>query len=210
MRALLSGELDEAERLIREAYELGSQVEPKTATMHFGTQMWMLERERGGLAGLEEPVRGFVAEYPAVPAWRLGLTWVLLEQGRREMAAEVFEEFTHARFRNIPEDAIWTLTITLAAELAATGLADDAALRDLRDLIAPYADRNAVSGEAIICGGPMALPLGMVELKLGEADRAARLLEEAASRARAIGAAPFERHARSLLEQARGSSPPAT
>jgi hypothetical protein len=206
MRALLSGELEEAQRRAQEAYELGAAVEPKTATMHFGTQMWILARERGDLAGLEEPVRGFVAEYPAVPAWRLGLAWVLLEQDRRDEAAEVFSEFTRARFRNIPEDAIWTLTITLAAELAVRGLATDDELRDLRSLIAPYADRNAVSGEAIVSGGPMALPLGMVELKLGELEDAARHLEQAAASARAMGAAPFERRALELAAQA-GSSP---
>jgi hypothetical protein len=199
MRALLSGRLDEAERRAHEAFALGSAVEPKTATMHFGTQLWMLERERGGLAGLEEPVRGFVAEYPAVPAWRLGLTWVLLDQGRQEEAGEVFSEFTEARFRNIPEDAIWTLTIALAAELAVRGLAGEAELEELVRLIEPYADRNVVSGEAIISGGPMSLPLAMVELELGRSEDAARHLELAAVAADSMGAEPFRRRAEALL-----------
>jgi DNA-binding SARP family transcriptional activator len=201
MRALLGGELDEAQRRAQEAFELGVAVEPKTATMHFGTQMWILARERGNLAEMEAPAREFVSEYPAVPAWRLGLTWVLLDQGRREDAAEVYREFTDAGFENIAEDAIWTLTIALAAELGCRGLADAEALRTLARRIEPYADRIAVSGEAIISGGPMSLPLGMVELALGERDAARLHLGQALATARRIGAEPFAMRAEAKLAE---------
>ena len=65
--------------------------------------------------------------------------------------------------------------------------------------IEPYADRIAVSGEAIISGGPMALPLGMVELALGERDAARVHLERALATARRIGAEPFARRAEASL-----------
>jgi hypothetical protein len=201
MRALLAGDLDAAEGLAHEAYELGAGVEPKTATMHFATQMWILARERGSLAEMEAPARQFVAEYPAVPAWRLGLAWVLLDQGRRDEAGELYREFTDAGFENIAADAIWTLTIALAAELGCRGLADDESLQRLARLMEPYADRVAVSGEAIVSGGPMALPLGMVERRLGMREARGHL-EQALTTARRIGAVPFAERAEAELASA--------
>jgi DNA-binding SARP family transcriptional activator len=204
MRALLAGRFDDAARRAQEAAALGAAVEPRTAQMHFGTQMWVLHRELDRLGELEEAVRGFVAAYPAVPAWRCGLAWVLLAQDRRAEAERVFAEFAAARFANIPRDAIWSMTVALAAELAAAGLADRAGVRALHALMRPYGDRNAVTGEAIVSNGPMALYLGMTALSLGELDEAVAHLEAAVGSAARMGARPFELRGRLLLARAVG------
>jgi hypothetical protein len=73
MRGLLAGRFEDAARRAQEAAVLGAAVEPRTAQMHFGTQMWVLHRELGRLGELEDAVRGFVAAYPAVPAG--GVAW---------------------------------------------------------------------------------------------------------------------------------------
>jgi DNA-binding SARP family transcriptional activator/tetratricopeptide (TPR) repeat protein len=203
MRALLAGRLDDAAALAQRAFELGQPVEPRTATMHFGTQTWLLHRIQGRLGELEEPVRMFVAEYPRVPAWRAGLAHVLLAQGRRDEAAEVFREFTESRFANVPRDAIWSLTMGLAADLVAAGLGTPEDARLLYELLAPYAERNAVTGEVIVCSGPMALYAGAMALVMGEPGRAIPLLESALERSERMGAKPFEDAAREALEQAR-------
>jgi DNA-binding SARP family transcriptional activator/tetratricopeptide (TPR) repeat protein len=202
MRALLRGRLDEAAALAERAFELGLPVEPRTATMHFGTQTWMLHWLQGDLAKLEEPVRGFVAEYPRVPAWRAGLALVLLAQGRRDEAGEVFREFTASGFRNIPRDAIWSLTAALAADLVVAGLGDMDDARTLYELMLPYADRNAVTGEVIIVGGPLALYVGRLALVLGETTAAVALLESARERALRMEAAGFAALAEQALAQA--------
>jgi hypothetical protein len=202
MRALLAGRFDDAARRSQEAAALGAAVEPRTAQMHFGTQMWVLHRELGTLAELEEAVRGFVAAYPAVPAWRCGLAWVLLAQDRREEAERVFAEFAEARFANIPRDAIWSMTVALAAELAAAGLCDRDGVAALHALMRPYAARNAVTGEAIVSNGPIALYLGMTALALGEHDEAVAHLEAAIGSAARMGARPFELRGRLLLARA--------
>ena len=203
MRALLAGRLDEASELAERAYALGIPVEPRTATMHYGTQTWLLHRIQGRLAELEEPVRMFVEEYPRVPAWRAGLAHVLLAQGRRDEAAEVFTEFTESGFRNVPRDAIWSLTMGLAADLVAAGLGTREDARLLFELLRPYADRNAVTGEVIVCSGPVALYAGAMALAMGEPETAIPLLDDALERTARIGAAPFEAAAAEALSAAR-------
>jgi hypothetical protein len=204
MRGLLAGRFEDAARRAQEAAVLGAAVEPRTAQMHFGTQMWVLHRELGRLGELEDAVRGFVAAYPAVPAWRCGLAWVLLAQGRRDEARRVFAEFAEARFANIPRDAIWSMTVALAAELATAGLADRDGVAALHALMRPYADRNAVTGEAIVSNGPVALYLGMTALALGEQDEAVAHLQAAVASAARMGARPFELRGRLLLARALG------
>jgi tetratricopeptide (TPR) repeat protein len=204
MRALLRGRLEEAAGLAQEAYELGLPVEPRTATMHFGAQMWLLNHLQRSLAPLEEAVRSFVADYPRVAAWRMGLAHVLLEQGRRDEAAAVFQEFRAERFRNIPRDAIWGVTTALAAELVAAGLGGRSDGRALYDLMRPYADRNAVTGETIFCSGPMAYYAGLMARAIGDEQEAHELLESALGRARSMGAEPYvERAAAALRESGR-------
>jgi len=202
MRALLRGRLDEGAALAERAFELGKPVEPRTATMHFGTQIWLLRWLRGELAEMEGPVREFVAQYPRVPAWRAGLANVLLAQGRRDDAREVFREFTASGFRNIPRDAIWTLTAALAADLVVAGLGDENDARTLYELMLPYADRNAVTGEVIMCAGPLALYVGRLALVLGESATAAALLRGARERALRMEAAGFAAMAEQALAQA--------
>jgi DNA-binding SARP family transcriptional activator/tetratricopeptide (TPR) repeat protein len=198
MQAILAGRLDEGEATAQEAFALGSGVEPRTATMHFGAQMWVISRLREDLAPLEEAVRGFVEAYPRVAAWRVGLGILLAMSGRIDEAREVYREFTETRFRNIPRDAIWSSTCALATELVMMlGDADDA--RALYELIRPYAHRNTVTGEAIVCTGPMSLYSGVMALYMGDVDAAVAELEDALTRCERDDALLFGAQAAQVL-----------
>jgi hypothetical protein len=201
-RALLEGRFPEAEALAQEAFALGEPVEPRTATMHFGTQMWLLNFLRGTLSPLEEAVRGFAAAYPRVPAWRAALAHLLLEQGERDEAAEIFREFRESRFRNIPRDAIWSVTTTVASDLVAAGLGDEDDARVLYEVLEPFSHRNAVTGEVIFCSGPVALYAGSMALAMGDPGAAIPHLEDALVRCAEMGARPFEGRAAGTLAQA--------
>ncbi len=202
MRALLEGRLGEVEGLSQHAFALGQPVEPRTATMHFGTQMWLLNYLRGTLSPLEEAVRGFAANYPRVPAWRAALAHLLLEQGEVEEATEIFREFRESRFGNIPRDAIWSVTTTVASDLVAAGLGDERDARVLYDMLEPFSHRNAVTGEVIFCSGPVALYAGAMALAMGDPDAAIPHLEDALVRCAEMGARPFEGRAAGTLADA--------
>jgi DNA-binding SARP family transcriptional activator len=205
MRAIVDGRFEEAHLEAQEALEYGLPVEPRTATMHYGAQVWLLHRLQGRLSELEGAVRHFVDEYPRVPAWRMGLAHVLLAQGRRGEAEEVFREFTQSRFATIPRDAIWSTTVTLAADLVAAGLGSAEHARYLYKLLLPYADRFAVTGEAIFSNGPVSLYLGAMALVMGELEDAVKHLEHAVSEAERVGARPFATLAREALAYALGT-----
>jgi DNA-binding SARP family transcriptional activator len=201
MQALLAGRLVEAATTAKEAYELGYPVEPRTAEMHYGAQTWLLHMLQGQLPLGEEAVRRFVETYPRVAAWRCGLSILLAQDGRRDEAYEIYREFAETGFRAIPRDAIWSTTCGLAAELVTMlGDADDA--RALYELIRPYSDRNAVTGEVIFCSGPMSLYVGVMALYAGELDAAVEELEDALARCERMGALPFEARAAEALAAA--------
>ena len=201
MVAILAGRLEEGAATAQEAYELGLPVEPRTATMHYGAQVWLLHHFQDQLTPLEPAVREFVATYPRVAAWRCGLAILLAKDGRRDDAVEIYREFADTGFRSIPRDAIWSTTCGLAAELVTMlGDADDA--RALYELIRPYSDRNAVTGEAIFCSGPMSLYVGVMALYAGEVDAAVEELENALDRCERMGALPFEARAAEVLAAA--------
>ena len=62
----------------------------------------------------------------------------------------------------------------------------------LYELIQPFADRNAVSAETIVCMGPLSLYAGLMALVTGELDAAVRDLEDALARCVRMGTPPFE------------------
>lgn len=205
MRALLEGRSADAAALVQQAFELGRPVEPRTASMHFWVQTWFLNHLQGQLGSLEEAVRGFVPEYPRALAWRLGVAYVLLDQGRREEAAEVFRGFSERGFRDVLQDANWSSTVALAAGLVAVGLGDARDAAALWELIHPFADRNAVSAEAIVCMGPLSLYSGLMALVMAEPDRAVRELDDALERCVRMGTRPFEHTATVALASALGA-----
>jgi ATP/maltotriose-dependent transcriptional regulator MalT len=169
--------------------------------MHYGAQTWLMSHMRDELAPLEPAVRDFVASYPRVAAWRCGLAILLAKGGRTEEAMELYREFAESSFQSIPRDAIWSTTCGLAAELV-TMLGDATDARALYELIRPYSDRNAVTGEVIFCSGPMSLYVGVMALYAGEVDAAVGELENALERCRRMDAVPFEARAAEALAAA--------
>src|SRR5262249_60283410 len=82
MRVSLAGDFAEAERLIAQALNLGSQAQIPDAFQSFGVQLAFVRREQGRFEELEAPLRGLVEQYPATPAWRTALAILYAEAGR--------------------------------------------------------------------------------------------------------------------------------
>ena len=116
MRAMIDGELEEAEELAGEARRRGERAEQPLATQYYGIQLILLRRFQGRTDELLPAVRELVEHYPAIPAWRTALISLEalgghLEEGRLEL-----ERFVGEDFSAIPRDANWLPAMGLIGE----------------------------------------------------------------------------------------------
>jgi DNA-binding SARP family transcriptional activator/tetratricopeptide (TPR) repeat protein len=178
MRALLSGQLEAADRLAAEALATGSYGEAVTAPQYYATQLLSIRREQSRIAELEGPAREMVKSNPTRAPWRAGLATLLWDAGRTEEARSEFETLAAHDFADIPVDGDWLIAITLLADLS-VALGDGSRAGVLYDLLRPYRDVNVVIGLAAVCLGSAARYLGRLAATMERQDEAAEHFERA-------------------------------
>jgi DNA-binding SARP family transcriptional activator len=187
-RAQLEGDLERAERLAQETLAIGQPAEAENASHVFAQSIFNIRREQGRLAEVEEAVRGLIALYPAVPAWRCGLALLLLELGREDEAREAVGAV--GGLADLPRDANWLIAVTLLAEVCAR-LGDAERAEELYASLLPYAGRNVVVGRATTCNGSASRLLGMLAAARGDTAQAERHFRDALAMNAAMGARPL-------------------
>lgn len=199
MRVLVDGDLDGADRLSREAYELGQGVQSIVAAVYRSAQALLIERLRGRPGTAELLYRKVLEAYPSVGALRVGLAALCADFGRRDEAANAFERIAPENFRAIPRDNNWLAGIALAAEVCVS-LGDRARGAVLYDMLHPFAGRNAVAGSGAAFNGCVSRQLGQLAALLGKPVDARRYFNDAIQRDGRMGARPFV--LRSMLDLA--------
>lgn len=207
MRALYEGRLDEIEGLMGEGLAIGARAHDPNAANYIGILGFMLRREQGRLAEVEQAVEGFVARYPAVPAWRCGLLLLDVEIGREERASKELDKLAADGFAGLPRDINWLPAMAWLA-LAAGRLeaADHAAT--LYALLEPSAERCVVTGHPIFCLGSASHHLGVLARTMGRPDLACAHLEVASAtneRMRAPALLAHTRHQHGIALRERGA-----
>ncbi len=205
-RAQLDGRFEEAERLADETLAIGRRGHAENALHVYAQAMFNIRREQGRLGEVQDAVAGFIALYPAVPAWRCSLALLHLELGREDAARAEFESLAAQGLGALPRDANWLIAVSLLAEVCAR-VGDAARAAELYDALAPYAGRNVVVGRAATCNGSASRPLGMLAAVQGEWARAERHFADALAMHAAMGARPFTARTQlawAELELARG------
>jgi tetratricopeptide (TPR) repeat protein len=201
MRAFLDGRLDEAERRVREAYEIGRVRESEYVEYLFeDAQMLAIRWARGDMQGVRERIGWHGDEYPDIPRWRNAL--VAAELGDEPASRAELERHARHEFASLPRDGLWILHLCALAQAAAL-VRDERRADMLYGLLAPFADRNAISVSTLPFG-PVALRLGMLATVLERWDDAEQQFTTALERcealgARAIRAMVLAEHARMLL-----------
>jgi tetratricopeptide (TPR) repeat protein len=190
MRALLEGRFEEGERLAPQALAIGQRVQSQTAANFFGVQMFSLHREQGRLQELEAAVKGFVQQYPAVPAWRSALASLYSELGHEAEARAEFEHLAVNDFADLPGDNSWLIGVTLLSEVCAF-LADSRRAATLYKLLLPYAGRNVVVGDAAACNGSVSRNLGLLATTMARWEEAAQHFADALEMNARMGARPL-------------------
>ena len=117
--AQMSGRVAEAERLARQAHELGQRAQARDADTIYAAQMLTLRRREDRLAEYVSTVETFVERHPALVAWRAVLPLAHLLNGEREEGLAAFEELALDDFAAIPRDMFWFTAVCVASEACA-------------------------------------------------------------------------------------------
>jgi tetratricopeptide (TPR) repeat protein len=190
MRALLAGQLEEAETLAMSALSVGSRGEGVTSPQYYAIQLMGVRREQDRMAELEAAARQVVEANPGRPAWRAALAMLLHHGGQLEEAEDQFDLMAAHDFADIPRDGDWMTAVTLISDVAvALGDAGRAAL--LYELLLPYAEQNVVIGLAAVCLGSVSRYLGRLAVTMEREDEARGHFERALA-ANAVLRAPVE------------------
>jgi class 3 adenylate cyclase/tetratricopeptide (TPR) repeat protein len=181
MRALLSGDLDEAERTARAALELGRAAGQGDAENIFVAQMFQVWDERPSQEGIElsaahaHTTEAAIAGQSLVVAFRLIHLLLLLQSPRRDEARAELEEsvpFALSKLDPTFYGMGWSILATLSAAATAR-LGFPPAAGTLYDKLLPYAGLNAHNCGAVTFDGAYTHHLGMLAATLerwGDAD----------------------------------------
>ncbi len=187
-RSQLAGDLDQAEQLAADAFELGSTGVESDALTNFGIQLYAVRYYQGRLGELVEACADYAARYPDVVSWRLALALAHVHNGALADAQAEFEVAAEAGFDQIPIDNVWGTTIPLAAEVCAA-IGDGERAAQLYDLLSRYQGCFLVVTTSIACHGAVDRFLGLSARAMGELDIAAQHFQAALAANRRIGAA---------------------
>jgi DNA-binding winged helix-turn-helix (wHTH) protein/tetratricopeptide (TPR) repeat protein len=189
-RAVARGAFQEAEALIREAYERGRR-SIGYSDFVFAGQMYFLHSGRGDTDDVEQSPVFFgemmKASYAWAPAVRAEFAKVQASRNETERARRTLDDLAKAEFRDLPRDEHWLPTIGSFGSLACA-LEDTRRAALVYDLLAPYADLFLIHDLLRANSGSVAAVLGILATLLGRHEDAAAHFEDAIARETAMDA----------------------
>ena len=207
MLALMEGRFEEAERLVAETLAVGQRAESWNAAVSHRLELFVLRREQGRLAELEDTIRRSVHEYPSLPRFPCALAHLYGELGRERDARAALGLMVSRDLAREYLDAEWLFTISLLADPCAR-LGDREGAERLYSMLLPYESLYAQAPvEATF--GAIARGLGVLATTLRRFDDAERHFDVAIEIERRMGARPWLAHAQHDLGAmllARGAS----
>lgn len=202
--ALLRGNFDRAEELIESETGAGEPMidvalglDPVATRAPLRgsvprTHLFLLNREQGRLAEIEDLVRASIEEFPWYPYFRAALTCLLLELGRDGEARIAFDELSGEDFRALYRDNEWLFGMGLASD-ACSRLGDTRAAEVLYEQLRPFAGCHATAPEGGSLGA-LDRYLGLLAMTSGRLGDAERWLQEAIALNERMGARPWTAH----------------
>jgi hypothetical protein len=175
-RALIAGDTELAEELATKAFNIGSEGSEPDAPTFFGTQLMMVNWQRGTLAEIVPLIEQFAAELTAIPAYLAALGVAYVEVAETNKARLLLERFGAQDFQ-LPLDQVWLTGMTCYAE-AAIQCADIHSAGPLFTQLEPWGDQWVYSGST--SSGPVSHFLGGLATVLGRYDEASDYLERSA------------------------------
>ncbi len=187
--ALFEGRLDDAERLVPEAFIRGRSAQGSMAPAYFTIQRFLLSRECGELAAMADDVRQAAASFASYPVLRCIAAHTYAELGMATRARDSLEQLCAGNDVSVPFDDEWVFAVSLLADVAAF-LGDTTRAAALYRALLPYSGRMAVSNPDG-CVGAVARPLAVLAAACARWDDATRHFDEAIEANRKAGAGPW-------------------
>ena len=193
MLALMEGRFEEAEQLVAETLAVGQRAESWNAAVSHRLELFVLRREQGRLAELEDTIRRSVHEYPSLPRFPCALAHLYGELGRERDARAALGLMVSRDLAREYLDAEWLFTISLLADPCAR-LGDREVAERLYSMLLPYESLYAQAPvEATF--GAMARGLGVLATTLRRFDDAERHFDVAIEIEQRMRARPWLAHA---------------
>jgi DNA-binding winged helix-turn-helix (wHTH) protein len=190
MRAIVQGQLEQAELLAREAHALGTPIDEASAHHAYCVQMFAVLRFQGRLPEAEKIARDASLRHPTLCGWRA--TLATIEAGTTPQRARVvLDQLFERDLAALRGDPFVLSALAPAAELCAA-VGDEKLARTLYEAILPYENHHGNVSFGVSTHGPMARHLGVLALRMGDAKLAERHLQHAIRAAEVMPSPPFE------------------
>jgi DNA-binding NarL/FixJ family response regulator len=191
-RAMLAGRFAEAEELAARALAMGRRAGDQAVELYYHAGIIATLRfMQGRGAETVELFQDLAARFPSIALFRTCLAAALAEAGHTDQAQAEVERLAAEDLGAVPRDPGWGWSLATLA-LACHRLGDTEHGGRVRELLAPYADRNIVTGRVgAHCLGPAAYYLGLVDLTLDRPEQAMHRFQQAAALAARMEARPM-------------------
>jgi hypothetical protein len=168
--ALVSGRLDEADRLTFAALQLGTACEQPDAGIVFAAGAFLLRFDQGRLGEIVDLLAQTAADTPGIPGLRASLALALCELDRDEEAYALLVAESESGFAGVPYDQFWLVTLVQWGLVTGKlGEAEPASV--LLSLLAPWADQLAFTGAHLF--GAVRHAVALCEAAIGRYHEAA-------------------------------------
>jgi DNA-binding SARP family transcriptional activator len=190
--ALFQGRFDDARPLIEQAAALGERAQSRDSAFSYRLQRFVLDREIGGDREIESLIGGAVREFATRPVLRCALADIHARAGDAAGAQAAIDEMASQDFAAVQRDNEYLFSLSFLADAVET-LGDLRAAAVLYDLLAPYADLNAINTDEIAAGS-VSRPLAVLAAAMSRWADAVRHFEQAADHNEQMGARPWLAH----------------
>ena len=192
MLALMDGRFEEAEQLLADTLAVGDRAESWNAAVSHRLGLFVLRREQGRLAELEDAITQSVDEYPSLPRFRSTLAHLYGELGREHEARALLDVLSR-ELAGQYLDAEWLFTTALLADPCAR-VGDQESARRLYSMLLPY-ERLYAQAPVEAAFGSLARALGVLATTLHRFPEAEGHFDVAIETERRMGARPWLAHA---------------
>jgi class 3 adenylate cyclase/tetratricopeptide (TPR) repeat protein len=186
-RALLAGDLERAELLATEAFNIGTNAGEPDVDVYFNAQVLGICARRGTLGDIASLVAQTVSENPGIPALVGTLARAYVQGGNMDDARNLLEEFARSGF-NLPLDLLWLVGMVGWAEVA-VACRDAEYAGPIFERLAPWADQ--LSFIDLSTDGPVSLYLGGLSAMLGRYGEADAYFIQSAGFCKRFGVSSF-------------------